>query len=145
MNTADAAKLLTKCAAFDNRQPSREAAMAWAEALTSAHITLEDASAAITAHYRESTDFIQPAHVIRLAKAARKLRIAAAGQPDLPPGLTWERERDYRRAWLAAVGSGATPTEATATVDARGGITREIEHPRPIGQLIAGIGKAVSE
>lgn len=64
----EAAALLAMSAQFDNRKPSADAARGWAKALE--RVDFRDASDAIVAHYRESSDWIMPADVIRLVRKA---------------------------------------------------------------------------
>lgn len=138
MEPQHAAILLAKCAAYDSRTIGRADAEAWAEALTHAGITLGQAIDAIGAHYAEQRDRVMPADVIRIVRATRRQRTAAAGQPDFPPGLTFDQEQRYRRAWFSLVGDGAEPDAATAAVDARFKITRPELRPRPVRELVAG-------
>ena len=69
MQPADAAILLAKCAAFDNRTVGRADAEAWAEALDD--VRLPDALAAVTVWYRDNRERIMPADVRRLVAEAR--------------------------------------------------------------------------
>lgn len=138
METRDAAILLAKCAAYDSRTIGRADAEAWAEAMTHAGIGTEQALTAVGAHYAEERDRVMPADVIRIVRATRRQRTAAAGQPDFPPGLTFGQEQAYRRAWFALVGDGAEPEAATVAVDERFGITRPELKPRPVRELVEG-------
>jgi hypothetical protein len=63
---AEAADLLSLAATFDSRKPDVARAHAWADALEG--LTFGDCARAIRMHYRESEDFIMPAHVIRRAR-----------------------------------------------------------------------------
>lgn len=138
METRDAAILLAKCAAYDSRTIGRADAEAWAEAMTHAGVGTEQALAAVGAHYAEQRDRVMPADVIRNVRATRRLRTAAAGQPDFPPSLTFGQEQRYRRAWFALVGDGAEPEAATAAVDERFKINRPELKPRPVRELVEG-------
>lgn len=145
MNVSEAAKLLTKCAAYDNRHPSREAAMAWAEAMTMRSISLDEASRALTQHYVSSTDYCQPAHVIRIAQENRKSLALIAGPPDYPPELSWREEQAWRRDWRESIECGRTNEDATAFADRQWGYERPATaelSAHPIQQLISGIVKA---
>ena len=66
MTPAEAADLLSLAATFDSRKPDVARAHAWADALEG--LTIDDCARAIRMHYRESEDFIMPAHVIRRAR-----------------------------------------------------------------------------
>lgn len=118
MDAMNAAKIITLCAAFDNRPPAdtpelaQAVAEAWAAAL--ADVRQADAEAAVIEHYRTSTDYARPAHIIAIVKRYRAERWRAHGSLDLaatPPAEldddvpgTVEWTRLYRR----AVGDGAT-------------------------------------
>jgi len=96
MNTltpADASRLLALAASYDNRRPddTGAAARSWAKALGG--LRFEDCIEAIHLHYRDSTDFLMPAMIRRLATplanerarlAAREQRAIAAAQPADP-------------------------------------------------------------
>jgi len=76
MTPADAAKVLTKAAAFDQRTIGHADAVAWAEALDG--VGLDDALAAVTAHYREATSRLMPADVRRYTTVISRERLRAA-------------------------------------------------------------------
>ena len=65
MTPQEAAAVLAKAQAYDRRTVGEADILAWQEAL--ADVDLADALAAVTAHYRESTDWLMPAHVLRIA------------------------------------------------------------------------------
>lgn len=75
MTPGDAARVLTKAAAFDQRTIGAADAAAWFEAL--ADVDATDALAAVTHHYRDSRDRLMPADVRRLAIEARNRRHTA--------------------------------------------------------------------
>jgi hypothetical protein len=111
-----AAALLMYAAATDNRQPSAEAAIGWANALDE-RVNPEDGKAAIDTHRSTSTDWLLPAHVNAEVRRLRKARTDAIGADEVPPAelaekparaLGWTRE--YRR----AIGDGETPERAEA-------------------------------
>lgn len=99
MKPTEAAALLTIAAAFDNRKPDPDTAKAWAMALDG--YRFEDCRQVIVQHYRESTDWIMPAHVLRAVKRLRKQRLDATPDPippaDLTPQQTLAWLRDVRR------------------------------------------------
>lgn len=70
MNASEAAVLLGKLAGIDSRNPSDAAARAWAEVLPD--VTLDEALAAVPIHRRQSTEWCQPAHILRIVEAARR-------------------------------------------------------------------------
>lgn len=61
MNPGDAARILAKAAAYDQRTIGEADAMAWFEALSD--LDAADALEAVTRHYRGSTERLMPAHV----------------------------------------------------------------------------------
>lgn len=105
MKTSEAAVVLAKIAAIDNRTVGEAAALAWAEALDE-RISLDDALEAVRQHRATSTDYIQPAHVNTIAVKIRHDRTTAAGTPPIPQGLEYEQEQAWRKAWVQAVGDG---------------------------------------
>lgn len=62
MNTQEAAALLAVAAAFDNRKPDADAAMAWGIALKD--YEFNSCRDAVVAHYRETREWLMPADVI---------------------------------------------------------------------------------
>lgn len=96
MTPQEAAALLTVAAAFDNRKPDKDAAMAWS--LTLHNLPFLDCRDAIVQHYRKSTDWLMPAHVVELVKRVRDKRIADNAAELTPPPEA--REGDAHRDWL---------------------------------------------
>lgn len=76
MNREETAQLLGLIALGDNRQISHETVAYWHGLLPD--IRLEDATQAVAIHRRESTDYLQPAHIVQLVRTARRNRIDAA-------------------------------------------------------------------
>jgi len=76
MTPADAARVLTKAAAFDQRTVGAADAIVWAEALD--EIGVDDALEAVTRHYRGQTDRLMPAHVRRHVEQMRRDRTRVA-------------------------------------------------------------------
>lgn len=72
MKTNEAFQLLTLASARDGRTVDLEVASVWADDLRD--VSLVDAVDAARAHYRETTDWLMPAHIIRGVKAARARR-----------------------------------------------------------------------
>lgn len=105
MKTSEAAIVLAKIAAIDNRTVGEAAALAWAEALDE-RMTLDDALEAVRQHRATSTDYIQPAHVNAIVLKIRSDRTKAAGTPPIPQGLEYEQEQAWRKAWVQAIGDG---------------------------------------
>lgn len=79
MNKAEIVLLLTLAAAYDYRKTGEADVEAWHWALDD--IALEDAKEAVVAHYRESTEWLKPAHVRQGVKALRAARGRATPHP----------------------------------------------------------------
>lgn len=106
MNTQEAAALLAVAAAFDNRKPDPDAAMAWAIALED--VRFNDARDAVVAHYRTSSEWLMPQRVISEVKRIRAKRIAEAGDPTPPPDLTPVETLAWLRDTKRRIGDGET-------------------------------------
>ena len=78
MNTQEAAALLAVAAAFDNRKPDADAAMAWGIALEGYEFA--DCRNAIVAHYRETREWLMPSDVIDNIQALRAKRMEPFGR-----------------------------------------------------------------
>ena len=89
MTPAETAKVLVKASAYDLRTVGQVDVIAWHEALSD--IDFADALDAVTQHFRDSTERLMPAHVRRLAIAARQHRAGALPALELPPGVPLER------------------------------------------------------
>lgn len=85
MTPTEAAALLAVAAGLDNRKPSAEAAESWAKAL--GNLPLADCREAVYAHYRESTEWLMPAHVSRRVRAMRTERLKLAGDVQPPASI----------------------------------------------------------
>jgi hypothetical protein len=75
LRPVDAARILARAAAIDNRDPSAPADQMWAEALNAAGLSfadVRDCMAAVATHYGRSSDRLMPAHVIEIVKAVRR-------------------------------------------------------------------------
>lgn len=127
MDHADALEVLAVAAAFDRRTVGEADGMAWSLALPD--IKTQAAKDAVITHYRHSTAWIMPAHVIELVHQTRTDRIRAVG-PVIPPR---ELADDYRGeiAWRSrhreAVADGASPTEARSLANEALGISENAE------------------
>lgn len=77
MRLSEAGDLLALISAYDNRNMSEEVSAAWFDLLHP--FTLAEAKHAVKKHFFESTDYLQPAHVVRIIKAERKARLARVG------------------------------------------------------------------
>jgi hypothetical protein len=95
----ETALVLAKAALVDMRTIGEPDVMAWHEIL--ADVELNDALAAVTRHYRDSTDRIMPAHVRKLARAVKddRTRLEAKAAPrELPGRFETDTDRDERKA-----------------------------------------------
>lgn len=72
MNLEEVGAVLAKAAAFDNRTIGDANLLAWHEVL--GDLDVRDCLAAITRHHSESTEYLMPGHVRRLAEQIRKER-----------------------------------------------------------------------
>lgn len=118
MTPQEAAKVLAKASAYDNRQPNEAAPLAWAEALDR-DLPLADALRIVSEHYQDERTWIMPADVNRRWRTLGKTRLANAERLDLPEApdgiadnpqawLTWKRTQ------IRAIKAGATPAQAQA-------------------------------
>jgi hypothetical protein len=75
--------------------------------------TFEECQAAIREHYRNTTDWMKPAHIHALIKGSQQARIAAYSQavPALPANPS-ERPRDWRSALSEEAGRAVQANEA---------------------------------
>lgn len=118
MNHAEAAAVLAKVQAFDNRTVSAVNVAAWAEALED--VDGKDALVAVTEHFQESTDWLMPSHIIQKMKDKQfqgRQRIKAMGPPDYPTGLTLAEESQYRARFQLAAFRGFTREQAQKDAD----------------------------
>jgi hypothetical protein len=83
MNKQEVAAALGKVQAFDNRNVTEATVLAWAEAL--ADITLAEALAAITEHFKTSDAWLMPSHIRTIVKRDRPWRGSASGAISGPP------------------------------------------------------------
>lgn len=85
MNKVEVAKLLTRASAMDNRVVTPEAVEAWFEVL---HAVQYDAAVeAVNEHFKSSTEYLLPAHIVSGARRvmdqrSRDARIAAIRSGD---------------------------------------------------------------
>lgn len=95
MNQQEAAALLGVAAAFDNRKPDPDAALAWSAALWD--VRFEDARAAVVQHYRTSSEWLMPKMVLAEVKRLRALRIKEHGDVYVPPEIDPDDTVAYQR------------------------------------------------
>lgn len=82
MNVHEVAQVVTKIQLGDNRQVDRLVLAEWEDAI--GHLPFQDAIEAVRLHRQESTDYLQPAHVVAGARRVRAYRNAA---PVIGPAL----------------------------------------------------------
>lgn len=109
MTPQEAAVVLGKCAAYDNRRPDPATTAAWAEALDP-NLTLADALAIVRDHYAESRDWIMPADINHRSRDIRRQRIKNAlnNQTLTTDGLGDEPHLEiaWRKALMRGLGDG---------------------------------------
>ncbi|MFF4738800.1 hypothetical protein ACFY2W_23385 [Streptomyces sp. NPDC001262] len=138
MTPADAAELLTLCAAFDRRTIGESDARAWAAALNGVPLDA-DTREAVARHYAETEQWITPAHVRRIRTRIRENRIGAAHPVyDGNPEETGEQFTERRRAQIAAAADGTLPARTIAHAIGA-------EPPHDVLALAAGVGRTVDE
>jgi hypothetical protein len=92
---SEIALLLGAAAARDRRTVGETDVLAWHEDL--GDLDFADAREAVSRHYRQSTDWIMPAHVRQLVRVIRDERRTASAVKELPPGpFEDDPERDER-------------------------------------------------
>ncbi len=102
MTHGDVSRLLGKAAAYDRRTVGEADVLAWHEAI--GDLDPDDAFAAVAQHYRDTTDWIMPAHVRRIAKELARDRYRRASEERAARALEAERAvpRGNRSAEVAA-------------------------------------------
>ena len=129
MTPQEAAKVLAKAAAYDNRQPNEAAPIAWSEALDR-DLPLPDALRIVGEHYRDERTWVMPADINRRWRALGKTRLAEAerlGLPEAPDDVADDPQAwlTWKRTQIRAIRAGATLEQAEASA------ARAIESHRP--------------
>jgi hypothetical protein len=143
MNTKEAGLLLVKIQAFDRRTVGRADMEAWADAMTVRGIRLADALEAVSQHFAASNDWLMPNHVVQLVQQIRKARFARAPLMDIPRDLHQAVERQWIRAFNAAVADGSADPNAAA--DAAVSVRRAPELTEPRDMSLLHVGRSVDE
>lgn len=120
MNLTETAKLLTMCAAFDQRTIGEADVSAWQATLDD--LRFEDCREAVVAHFRNSSGRIMPNDVRVAVKAMRRDRLER-DLPIDPPDADPNDVLGYIR---------AVREQRTRVADGT-------ERPRPVAELIAGV------
>jgi hypothetical protein len=87
--------LLVRIQVLDNRQVDQLTIEAWAPLM--ADVPYAAAVDAVNAHFRTSTAYLQPAHIVQGVHAARRLELPETMSPTAPDSC--EPRRPHR--WLA--------------------------------------------
>lgn len=82
MNTEQLTVLLARIQVLDNRQVDELTIQAWAPLM--AGIDYEAAVAAVNDHFRTSTAYLQPAHIIQTVARARRAILPETMSPEAP-------------------------------------------------------------
>lgn len=131
MKPSETAVLLAKAAAIDSRTIDEITVAAWHEVV--GDLALADAMVALTAHRRESTEYLTPNHIVTRVKAVQRGRVAAwkaenrCDVPEIPADLDPIQERAWLRIFWADVRDGHEHPEDVA--DHAIGVTRQALPP----------------
>ena len=139
MKLSDAAVLLAKMSAFDQRTIGEADAEAWAEALR--EVPLQDALDAVTVHYRRTNLRIMPSDVLTAYRNLQARRLLAAGTPPIPGDLSQQQERIWRRRWCELVKAGQSSADAASLVSGEMHLPEElpaVDRSTALRQLIQG-------
>lgn len=138
MTPADAAELLTFCAAWDQRTIGESDARAWAYALRDVPLD-DDTRQAVADHYGVTKDRATPADVRRIRTRIRETRIGAAHPVyNGNPTETGAEFAARRREQLTAAADGTLPPQSI-------GYALDATPPRSVLALTAGVGRPVDD
>lgn len=114
MRHDDIVQLLALISSTDGRKLGRHTPAAWMEIL--GDYEYADCRAAVIEHFRTSTDWLTPAHIVRAVKAQRGKRLKAIGGPVQPNRADHAAgsELEARRTLIEAVASGRMSAEEYA-------------------------------
>lgn len=112
MNLSESGEVLALSSEYDNRHFTAETAAAWWDLLQP--FTLNEARAAVRKHYNESTEWLMPAHIVRIIKAQHRANLAAVGSivPSRADMTTTAAELATTKALSKAIASGELTPEA---------------------------------
>jgi hypothetical protein len=126
----EAAAVLATAAAFDRRTVGEVDVRAWAEVLSD--VSVADALAGVKEHYANTSDFLMPADVRRVARRRVRERLEATAVPPVPAEIADDGRLsvEWHRARLAEIKAGTfvAPPEPVVA-------------PRLIRQLLSGLGR----
>jgi len=132
MKISETALVLAKAQAFDNRTVGEANIAAWHEVL--ADVSIHEALAAVTDHFKTSIEYLTPRHIVAFVESGRydgKRLLEVAGPPDYPSDLTHQAEQAFRLEYQAAVRAGLSAGQANAAADRKLGYRRPELVPRP--------------
>lgn len=95
MSIDELTTLLARIQVLDNRQVDQLTIEAWAPLM--AEVPYAAAVEAVNEHFRTSTAYLQPAHIVQAVHAARRLALPETMSPEAPDSC--EPRRPHR--WLA--------------------------------------------
>lgn len=112
MSTDEVIDLLTLMASYDRRKVGEADVAAWYAAM--GDLAFSDSRDAVIAHYRDSTEWIMPAHVRRRVAATRQARLDAAGPTEIPQDLANRpiEAREWLQRTRNAIADGQQPPRA---------------------------------
>lgn len=142
MDIEETRKLLALASARDGREPSRGAILAWHEDLQDLDFDL--AREALGRHFRTSTDYLMPVHVIRNAREIRdeRAREEHSEALEMPSRFELDELRDERlkrgvAACVAAITKKtADPDEGLSEIHARALARARAERTTPPPQFV---------
>lgn len=77
MRLSEAGEVMELISTYDNRQVTKEVSTAWYDLIYP--YTLAEAKFAVKKHYNESSEWLMPAHIVRIIKTERKNRLSKLG------------------------------------------------------------------
>lgn len=137
MNVQEVSAVLAKIQAYDQRNVGEANLAAWTEAL--ADVEVADALDAVAHHYKTTSTWIMPIHILTRIREVHRQRLTDAGPCDYPSGMSLAQERDYRQLWQEQVRRGATRDGATVAADQIIGYTRGELMSHPVAQALEGM------
>lgn len=116
MTPAEVAKLLAKCAAYDQRTVGEADVMAWHEILE--RVEFDHALEAVKRHYSTQRDRAMPADILRISRVVRDERREHSEPLALPSRFETDEERDARmREGVAKVREAIAPVVAKLAIE----------------------------
>lgn len=141
MNREETANVVTYLVAAGKLQPVDGQAAVWHDALGA--LRYADAVEACREIAAGEGSWVTPGTVRAAVRRIRSGRIGNQVPPSPPPDVSASAQIDYQRAFLGALGDGLDRTEADRAACSQIGAQRfeEVERRRPIGELVAKVGR----